>query len=282
MKRGSSPGLDHPGQVVQRRVDVRATDRLDERADHVVVLVAVAVVAHRGLVDGLLERRQVDRRAPLGQRGAGRRLDRGQRAPRVAVGHPQQVGAGVVVERHRAGQAALVGQRAVDQLADVVVGQRLQGQQQAARQQRRDDREERVLGGRRDQRDVPCLDGAEQRVLLGLGEAVDLVDEQHGLAAGEAEVLLGLRDDGAHVLDARVQRRHLHEPAVAGRRHDQRQRGLAGARRAEQDQRHRGVALDQAAQRRAGGRAGAPGRRPRRACAAASARPAARAAGRGR
>ena len=43
-------GHQHSGQVVQGRVDVGAPDRLDEGADHVVVLVAVAVVAHRGLV----------------------------------------------------------------------------------------------------------------------------------------------------------------------------------------------------------------------------------------
>jgi hypothetical protein len=49
------PRLEHPREVVQRRVDVRAADRLDEAADHVVVLVAVAVVAHGGPVDRLLE-----------------------------------------------------------------------------------------------------------------------------------------------------------------------------------------------------------------------------------
>ena len=48
-------GHDHPGQVVQRGIDVRAADGLDERADHVVVLVAVPVVADRGLVDRLLQ-----------------------------------------------------------------------------------------------------------------------------------------------------------------------------------------------------------------------------------
>ena len=46
------PRLDHPGQVVQGGVGVGAAHRLDEGADHVVVLVALAVVAHRRLVDG--------------------------------------------------------------------------------------------------------------------------------------------------------------------------------------------------------------------------------------
>ena len=40
---------------MQGGVDVGAADRLDERADDVVVLVAVAVVSDGGLVEGLLD-----------------------------------------------------------------------------------------------------------------------------------------------------------------------------------------------------------------------------------
>ena len=44
------PRYQHPGQVVQGRVHIRAADRLDEGADDVVVLVAVSVVPYRRLV----------------------------------------------------------------------------------------------------------------------------------------------------------------------------------------------------------------------------------------
>ena len=64
--------------------------------------------------------------------------------------------------------------------------QRLEGEQHAAGQQRRDDREVRVLGGRREQGDRPVLDRGEQRVLLGLAEPVHLVDEEHGRRAAGA------------------------------------------------------------------------------------------------
>ena len=47
------PRLDHAREVVQRRVDVGAAHRLDERADDVVVLVALPVVAQQGAVDGV-------------------------------------------------------------------------------------------------------------------------------------------------------------------------------------------------------------------------------------
>ena len=52
-----------------------------------------------------------------------------------------------------------------------------------ARQQRRDHAEERVLRRRGDQRHPAVLHPRQQGVLLGLGEAVHLVDEQHRLAA---------------------------------------------------------------------------------------------------
>ena len=69
--------------------------------------------------------------------------------------------------------------------ADVVVGERAQLQHQRPRQQRRDHGERRVLGGRPTSSDDPVLHRREQRVLLGLGEAVHLVDEQHGLLASQ-------------------------------------------------------------------------------------------------
>ena len=46
------------------------------------------------------------------------------------------------------------------------------------RQQRRVDLERRVLGGRADEDDVAGLDARQERVLLRLVEAVDLVDEE--------------------------------------------------------------------------------------------------------
>ena len=81
MNRGVLPRLEHPGQVVQRRVDVAAAHRLDERADDVVVLVAVAVVAHRGPVDRPFQRGEVE--FALGHAG---RLERGQRPAGIPAG----------------------------------------------------------------------------------------------------------------------------------------------------------------------------------------------------
>ena len=126
------PRLEHPGEVVQRGVDVGAADRLDEAADDVVVLVAVAVVADRGPVDRLLEQLQRDvgrpRPAAASSAVSARRASPPASRTRWSIASSSSV--------DLPAEAALVGQRPADDGADVVVGQRLEGEQQAARQQR--------------------------------------------------------------------------------------------------------------------------------------------------
>jgi hypothetical protein len=243
------PCLEHPRQVVQRGVGIGATQRLDERRDDVVVLVALPVVADRRPVDRRLGRGQVDHRAAGGPGRAGGRLEIGQRATGVAAGQPDQVVAGVVIEGERAAEAALVDQGALDDVGDVGVGERVQLQQEAAGEQRGDHREERVLGRGRDQGDPAVLDSGQEGVLLGLAEAVHLVDEQHRLAAPMGQVGARLLDRGPHLLDAGRHGRDLHEGTVGGAAHDRGDGGLARARRPPQQQRQGLAALDQLTQR---------------------------------
>ena len=90
--------------------------------------VALPVVAHGGLGDRGLQGLQVDlgRTGRLGGAGAG--LEGGQCLAGVAAGDPHQVQLRLVGEGDGAVQAAVAGQRAVEDGADVVVGERLQGQ----------------------------------------------------------------------------------------------------------------------------------------------------------
>ena len=113
-----------------------------------------------------------------------------------------------------AAESARVGDRAVDEHAEVVVGEQLERQQQRPRQQRRDDRERGVLGGRRDEDDPAVLDAGQQRVLLGLREAVDLVEEQHRRDAVEVAAGPRLLHDLAHVAHAGGDGRELDELAA--------------------------------------------------------------------
>jgi hypothetical protein len=133
---GDEPGVlaghQHPGQPVQRRVDVGATHALDERAHHVVVRVAVAVVAQRGHVDRLLGGGEVDlllaQRLRAGRGGFQRR----EGLADVAGCQPYQMIFGGAGEGDGTAQAALVGERAADQQPHRVVVDRLEGQQDAA------------------------------------------------------------------------------------------------------------------------------------------------------
>ena len=78
----------------------------------------------------------------------------------------------------RRARARVLERRGAASTRKLGVGQRLEPHDARARQQRRDDLEARVLGRRADQRDSAGLDVGQQRVLLGLVEAMDLVDEQ--------------------------------------------------------------------------------------------------------
>ena len=104
----------------------------------------------------------------------------------------------------RSGEPALrVLERPPDDRADLVVGQRLEAPDAHPRQERGVDLEVGVLGRRADERDRAVLDVGQQRVLLGLVEAMDLVEEQDRPRAVQGEPFLGLGDGRADLDDAR-------------------------------------------------------------------------------
>nr|HMQ21250.1 hypothetical protein [Planctomycetota bacterium] len=72
--------------------------------------------------------------------------------------------------------ALFIGERALQQHEDLVVGQKPQAMHDETRLQRRHEREARILRRRADQGHVPPLDAGQERVLLRLVEAMDLVD----------------------------------------------------------------------------------------------------------
>ena len=125
----------------------------------------------------------------------------------------------------------------------------VQHQHLAARQQRAGEREGRVLGGRADQGDRAVLDLGEQAVLLRAVEAVDLVDEQQRRLAG-VPARLGLLVDPAQVGDPRHHRRERDQRLTEPPRQQARERGLAAAGRAPEDDRAELAAGEHAAERR--------------------------------
>ena len=127
--------------------------------------------------------------------------------------------------------------------------ERLQPEEGGAGAQRRVHLEERVLGGGADQHQHALLDAREQRVLLGLVEPVDLVEEQDRAPALLAETAAGLLDHLAHVLDGGVDRAELLEGLAGGVGDEARQGGLPGAGRAPEDHAGETVGLDEGSQR---------------------------------
>ena len=87
----------------------------------------------------------------------------------------------------------------VHQPAQGVGAQRLQHIHLAAREQGRNDLKRRVFGSGANQRDGAVLHRAQQRILLRLAEAVNLINKQH-----RAALPLGLVNHVAHVLHARI------------------------------------------------------------------------------
>ena len=141
---------------------------------------------------------------------------------------------------------------AQDQGAQVLGAERAQPPQRGPAQQGRVHLEERVLGGGPDEHHQPVLHGGQEHVLLGLVEAVHLVDEEHGALAVLAQAPLRLGQRLADVLDSGRGGREGDEVLGRGGRQQPGQRGLACAGRPPQDGDAHPVALGQGPQRRAG------------------------------
>ena len=244
---GVLAALEHHGEVEERGVGIARAHALDERRDGVVVVVAVAVVAHGPPQHGGGHVLLADGSFAARGRVLVRQLERRERVARVTRGGLGDRGQHLALDRRIAERR----RSALEHGQQVCLGMALELVQPAAGDERADDRVERILRRGADQRHEARLDDREQRVLLRLVEAVDLVDEQHGAATLGAQALSRAADHGLHVRLARRDRGELFEVGLRARRDDARERRLAGAGRAEEDRRGDAVLLDRAAQGRA-------------------------------
>ncbi len=156
--------------------------------------------------------------------------------------------------RRLAVRAALAGgDRVAQHRRQLLRRERLQRVHAHAREQRAVDLERGVLGRGADQRHEPLLDRRQQRVLLGLVEAVDLVEEQHRLRAAGVAAVGGALDHRAHLRAPGRDRAQLLERRPRALGDDPRERRLARSRRPVEHHRVRVALLDRGAQRRAVG-----------------------------
>ena len=127
--------------------------------------------------------------------------------------------------------------------------ERLEPEEGRAAEQRRVDLEVRVLGGGADEGEEAALDAGQQGVLLGLVEAVDLVEEEDRALAVLAEAVAGPLERVADVLHAGAHRAELLEGLAGVGGDGLGQGGLARARRPPQDHRRQPVGLDEGPER---------------------------------
>ncbi len=157
----------------------------------------------------------------------------------VAVGDFGQELERVVVDRRvvLAEAAVVVGQCPANQRLDVVDRQRLELEHAAAAHQRVVHGEKWVGRREPDQDHDALFDVGQQRILLGLVEAVDLVDHQQRRPPAGGDFVAGLFEHFADVFHAAGDRAELPKAAVRLLGQQPRERRLAGARRAVEDHR---------------------------------------------
>ena len=134
-------------------------------------------------------------------------------------------------------------QYAVHQLQEILFTQRLQYIHGTAREQWSYHLKGRILGGGTDERHHALLHGPQQGVLLRLGEAMNLVDEQDGAAFVEEASTLGAVNHVTHILHAARHSRQRVERSLQGVGDNLCQRRLADARRSPEDKARHASAL---------------------------------------
>ena len=139
----------------------------------------------------------------------------------------------------------------LQQLHDLVFGERLQHIDSSAREQRGVDFERRILGGGADQADVAFFHVGQKGILLGFVETVNLIDEDDGARAVLAGTL-GVGHDLLDLFDPREHGGEFDELRFGHAGDDLCQRGLARARRSPEDERAGVVAVNLRAQGLAG------------------------------
>ena len=208
--------VDQPGDGL---VGVGVPHPLDERAGRVVVGTgAVALVARSEGGADVLDADLVE--AGRDGHGSGDVEDPQQLAA-IAVGRGDRDVGGVVADRQPQRRRGSTGQ-----LGQVVPIERLELEHGAPAEQRADDGGPRALGGRSDQRDDARLDRWQERVLLGAGESMDLVEEEDRPPLVHPEARRRLLDRLADVLHGRRDRRQRDIDVVACRGHQAGDGGL--------------------------------------------------------
>ena len=195
------------------------------------MVLPLLVVKRQVLLDGFLDNVIVDDDGAVhGLQGVHHQLDGVDELAGVAAGNPQH--RLVFLHTYFDGAFLLkVVRRRGDDFSQLAAFQIFEDIDLTAGQQRRNHLKGGVFGGGADESDDALFHRPEQRVLLRLGEPVDFIDEEDGLAL----FFPCLFDHVAHVLHAGVDGAEHVEGAVCHLGDEQGERGLAHAGRTPQN-----------------------------------------------
>ena len=169
------------------------------------MIVPLFVIEDGSPLNRFLRHLQVDANPArrIGRRGLHCQLDGVEQGAGVAVGHIDEVIECVGGDIHRQALVAAWGiERVPHDLPQLVLSHRSELKDAAARNERGVDGEIRILSRGPDEDDGAVLHPGEQGVLLGLVEAVHLIDEKDGSLAVQGEALLRLLDCRPYIRDA--------------------------------------------------------------------------------
>ena len=147
--------------------------------------------------------------------------------------------------------AARVGERLLGNVREGFGAKALELKNPAAREQGPVDGEVGIFGGRADEDDGAVFNPGQERVLLGFVEAVDLVDEEDGLAVVQLAQLASFIDGLANVSDSGQNGVDGDKMGASGVGDDRGERGFARAGRPVENQRGKLVGLNGAPQQAA-------------------------------
>src|SRR6476646_8547566 len=123
----------------------------------------------------------------------------------------------------------LIGERAVDQLFELLNAERFKSKDLRARDERAVHIKERIVSGRANQAEASSFDIGQKNVLLRFVEMMDLIDEQDRLLSGGAEAIRRRSDDAAHLGNVALHAADSNEFRVRHLRNDPGQGGLTAA-----------------------------------------------------
>ena len=188
-------GLDHTRQIMQHRVRIRASHTFDKGGNYIIMIVTFFIIMQSLLLHAL--GRHIQRNVAHSVLGRGsrqhRQFQRIVSRAGVTAGSLGNMLQGVLLQIHRqiTEPTLLIGESLQHQRLNMFL---LQGQQtKNARpgQQRIVHLKIRVLGSCADQNDGAVLHRRQQRILLRLVKAVNLINEQHGAHIIQAKIFFG-------------------------------------------------------------------------------------------